>query len=110
MPYADELKGIARDSKIPLGEIFLYNIFFEMFTLCTSIVGQDKSGHVLHARNLDFGVLMGWDVKNNTWLMPEYLRQVVINVDFIKGGVLQYKAASFVGYVGLITGMRPVRI
>jgi len=38
----------------------LYNIFYEIFTVCTSIVGQDKSGKMYHARNLDFGLLLGY--------------------------------------------------
>ena len=27
-----------------LGEVVLYNIFYEVFTVCTSIVAQDKQG------------------------------------------------------------------
>jgi acid ceramidase len=42
-----------------LGEIVLYNIFYEIFTLCTSIVAQDDNGNILHGRNLDFGLLLG---------------------------------------------------
>ena len=26
------------------GEVVLYNIFYEIFTVCTSIVAEDKSG------------------------------------------------------------------
>ena len=29
-----------------LGEVVLYNIFYEIFTVCTSIVGQDKNGRL----------------------------------------------------------------
>jgi acid ceramidase len=42
-----------------LGEVVLYNIFYEVSSLCTSIVGQDQNGNILHGRNLDFGGLMG---------------------------------------------------
>ena len=61
-PYGDEMKGIANATNIPLGDIVLYNIFYEVFTLCTSIVGIDAQGNTLHARNLDFGLFLGWDV------------------------------------------------
>ena len=27
-----------------LGEVVLYNIFYEVFTVCTSIVAEDKTG------------------------------------------------------------------
>lgn len=74
-PFGDEMKGIAKISGIPLGncycvacqfiivfltgEIVLYNIFFEVSGLCTSIIGQTENGKLFHARNLDFGLLMG---------------------------------------------------
>ena len=63
-PFGEELKGIAFDSGLPLGDIVLYNIFYEIFTVCTSIVGKDANGTTFHARNLDFGLFVGWDVTN----------------------------------------------
>ncbi len=42
-----------------LGEIVLYNIFYEVSSYCTSIVGQDQNGNIFHGRNLDFGGLLG---------------------------------------------------
>ena len=62
---------------IPEGEVALYNVFYELFTLCTSIIEEDKSGQLYHARNLDFGLFLGWDNKNDTWLMTEKLRKIV---------------------------------
>ncbi|CAF4518444.1 unnamed protein product, partial [Rotaria magnacalcarata] len=41
-PYGDEMKGISQATGVPLGEIVLYNIFYEIFTLCTSIVAEDQ--------------------------------------------------------------------
>ena len=74
-PYGDEMKGISQASGLPLGqwkkifdnyiivcclgEVVLYNIFYEVSSLCTSIVGQDQNGNIFHGRNLDFGGLMG---------------------------------------------------
>ncbi|KAK7929013.1 hypothetical protein WMY93_005408 [Mugilogobius chulae] len=58
-PFKDEIKGIALDSGIPLGEITLFNIFYEVFTVCTSVVAEDSKGNLLHGRNLDFGLFMG---------------------------------------------------
>ena len=42
-----------------VGEVVLYNIFYEVFTVCTSIVAQDTNGKMYHARNLDFGLFLG---------------------------------------------------
>lgn len=106
-PYGDEIKGIANVTGINLGEVVLFNIFYEVFTLCTSLVAQDANGNVYHARNLDFGVFLGWDLKNDTWVISELLRPLVANVEFTKNGVVQYKAVTFVGFVGLITAVKP---
>jgi len=43
-PYDAEIRGIAKATGIPDGEILLFNIFYEIFTVCTSIVAQDKKG------------------------------------------------------------------
>lgn len=43
-PYDDEIRGIAKATGIADGEILLFNIFYEVFTLCTSIVAQDSTG------------------------------------------------------------------
>lgn len=59
-PYLDELKGIAKVTEIELGEITLYNIFYEVFTLCTSIIAEGPDGRLYHGRNLDFGLLLGF--------------------------------------------------
>lgn len=37
----------------------LYNVFYEVFSVCTSIVAQTENGTLMHARSLDFGLLMG---------------------------------------------------
>ena len=43
-PYGEEIVGLHLATGIPLGEIVLYNIFYEVFTVCTSIVAEDKKG------------------------------------------------------------------
>ncbi|CAB3980976.1 Hypothetical predicted protein [Paramuricea clavata] len=58
-PYGRELKGISAATGIPLGEVVLYNIFYEVFTVCTSIVAETPKGELYHARNLDFGLFLG---------------------------------------------------
>ncbi len=107
-PYKEEIIGISNATGINLGEIVLYNIFYEIFTLCTSIVGEDQNGNMIHGRNLDFGLFLGWDIKNDTWQLSEILRTLIVNIDNVRGGKVAYKTVTFVGFVGLITGVRPV--
>uniref|UniRef100_T1J1P5 ceramidase n=1 Tax=Strigamia maritima TaxID=126957 RepID=T1J1P5_STRMM len=107
-PYSDEIKGISDATGIPLGEITLYNIFYELFSVCTSIVAQDKNGQIYHGRNFDFGLFLGWDTKNKTWTSTEILRRMVVNVDYQKNGKTAYQSMQLSGYVGVFTGMKPV--
>jgi len=105
-PYAGEIQGISRATGIPLGEIILYNIFYEINPFCTSIIGQDESGKLFHGRNLDFGLMMGWDNANNTWILTERLRDAMIIVDFQRDGKTIYSGAHFVGYIGMLTAVK----
>ncbi|XP_016147492.1 N-acylsphingosine amidohydrolase (acid ceramidase) 1a isoform X1 [Sinocyclocheilus grahami] len=106
-PFSDEIKGIAAVSGIPLGEITLFNIFYEVFTVCTSIVAEDFNGNIYHGRNLDFGLFMGWDRQNKTWTLTEKLKPLVVNFNFQRGNKTVFKSTNFAGYVGMLTGIRP---
>uniref|UniRef100_A0AAY4AAL9 Acid ceramidase n=1 Tax=Denticeps clupeoides TaxID=299321 RepID=A0AAY4AAL9_9TELE len=106
-PFNEELRGVAAASGVPLGEIALFNLFYEVFTVCTSIVAEDTTGNLIHARNLDFGLFLGWDVKNKSWLITEKLKPLVVNVDFRRKNSTVFKSTSFAGYVGILTGIRP---
>ncbi|XP_061536358.1 acid ceramidase [Phycodurus eques] len=106
-PFGDEIKGIAAASGVPLGEVILFNIFYEVFTVCTSVVAEDAKGNLLHGRNLDFGLFMGWDVKNKSWVLSELLKPLVVNVDFKRNNRTVFKSTNFAGYVGMLTGIKP---
>ncbi|KAM4802078.1 acid ceramidase [Urocitellus parryii] len=106
-PFEEEMKGIADVTEIPLGEIISFNIFYEFFTICTSIITEDREGHLLHGRNMDFGVFLGWNVNNNTWVVTEELKPLTVNLDFQRNNKTVFKATSFAGYVGMLTGFKP---
>uniref|UniRef100_A0A3P9KY76 Acid ceramidase n=2 Tax=Oryzias latipes TaxID=8090 RepID=A0A3P9KY76_ORYLA len=106
-PFGEEIKGIADASGVPLGEVVLFNIFYEVFTVCTSVVAEDSKGNLLHGRNLDFGLFLGWDVKNKSWTISEKLKPLVVNLDFKKNNQTVFKSTNFAGYVGMLTGIKP---
>jgi acid ceramidase len=56
--YYEEL-GISQATNISLGEITLFNVFYEFFSVCASIIVQGKDRHMYHGRNLDFGLFLG---------------------------------------------------
>jgi acid ceramidase len=106
-PYGDEIKGMAETVGIPVGELVFYNIFYEIFSVCTSIVASDAQGNMFHARNLDFGLFMGWDYSTHNWMVTQKLRKMIVNLDFTKNGQTLYKTVAFAGYIGVLTGMKP---
>ncbi|XP_067386641.1 acid ceramidase [Emydura macquarii macquarii] len=106
-PFNEELKGIANVSGIPLGEIIVFNIFYEIFTVCTSIVAEDKTGKLYHARNLDFGLFLGWNIKNSSWIVTQELKPLVVTLDFQRNNKTVFKSTNFAGYVGMVSGVKP---
>lgn len=81
----------------------MYNIAYELEGGCTSIVAE-STDKLFHARNLDFGLFFGWDKQNETWRLTEYLRPLLFNARFVKGGKVVYNTTQFAGFVGLLTG------
>lgn len=64
--------------------------FVSTFRFCTSIVAQDIKGNIYHGRNLD--------------CPHDVLRNLTLDVVFIKNGQVAYRGTTFAGYVGLWTG------
>ncbi|XP_047438546.1 N-acylethanolamine-hydrolyzing acid amidase-like [Mugil cephalus] len=92
-PYAGEIRGLASHLGGGLSDVIMLNFAYEVSAFCTSIVAQDKNGHVYHGRNLDYP--------------HPILRNMTVNVVFLKNGKVAYQGTSFAGYVGLWTGQSP---
>ncbi|XP_040014414.1 N-acylethanolamine-hydrolyzing acid amidase-like [Xiphias gladius] len=92
-PYAGEIRGMASNFGGSLSDIIILNFAYEISAFCTSIVAQDKNGHVYHGRNLDYP--------------HPVLTNLTVNVIFLKNGEVAYRGTSFAGYVGLWTGQSP---
>jgi hypothetical protein len=60
--------------------------------LCTSIVAQRADGHVVHGRNLD-------------WNLPESVRAIMVDIDFVKGGKKLFRASGSPGVAGTLHGL-----
>ncbi|EGD73962.1 hypothetical protein PTSG_05656 [Salpingoeca rosetta] len=94
-PWADEMRGAADALDVDVGDVVLANLYYEADTACTSIVAQRSNGTIFHGRNLDFN-------------LPD-LQQTTVEVSFQHGeqGPTLYRATTYAGYVGILTGMRP---
>eukprot|EP01065_Artemidia_motanka_P026093 TRINITY_DN30_c0_g1_i2.p1 TRINITY_DN30_c0_g1~~TRINITY_DN30_c0_g1_i2.p1 ORF type:complete len:648 (+),score=231.09 TRINITY_DN30_c0_g1_i2:607-2550(+) len=102
--YAAEMAGIARVTGIDVGYIWIMNMMYELTGFCTSVVAQDKKGQIFHGRNLDFGIFMGADEKTHNWALTQKLRDILLDVSFMKGGKILYNATTYAGFVGLLSG------
>ncbi|XP_040059837.1 N-acylethanolamine-hydrolyzing acid amidase isoform X2 [Gasterosteus aculeatus] len=91
-PYAGEIRGLASHLGTP-SDVIILNFAYEISAFCTSIVAQDQRGHVYHGRNLDYP--------------HPVLRNLTMDVIFLKNGKEAYRGTSFAGYIGLWTGQSP---
>ena len=100
-PYSDELRGLAEVTEIPVGELFLLNLAYDITAHCTGIVAQSSDGKLLHARNQD----MPSD--------PQFLsvlktaRKMTFTAHFQRRGKTVYSGVTFAGTIGLATGQKP---
>lgn len=53
--------------------------------------------------------LCSWDVKNKSWAISEKLKPLVVNLNFKRNNQTVFKSTNFAGYVGMLTGIKPVR-
>lgn len=51
-----------------------------------------------------------WDMKNQSWVITEKLKPLVVNVDFRRNNNTVFKSTNFAGYVGMLTGIQPVTL
>ncbi|XP_060069474.1 N-acylethanolamine-hydrolyzing acid amidase-like [Ylistrum balloti] len=93
-PYAEEMRGIAKNLNISLGDIVGANLLYDVSAFCTSIVMQDDKNMIWHARNLDFS-------------FTDLLRNITVFIDFQKNNQTVYSGVTYAGYIGLMTGQRP---
>lgn len=91
--YQDELKAIASKGEISVGLLTLMQLVYEAASACTSIVVRDSEGVTHHIRTMD------WDM--------EFLKPLTIEYEFVRKGKVVYTAASWAGYVGIFTAMKP---
>lgn len=123
-PYRSEIRGMSDATGIGVEDFMLLNVFYELSSSCSAIVAKNIQGEIFLARNLDFGLLLGWDFKNDvffllnlksliikkkqTWMTTQLLRKITINLFFYKKKQLLFKSTALVGYVGILTGLKPV--
>ena len=104
--YRDELTGISKMTDIDIGSLFVMNVMYELFGACTSIVARGENGTMWHGRNLDFGLFMGTNASTHNWELTQNLRDLLVDVEFMRGGKTSYRSVTYAGFVGLLTGSK----
>lgn len=105
-PYAEEIASVAKFANVTVEEATLFNLFYEFFSVCTSIVATDAGGRPTHGRNMDFGLFLGWNSKLHSWRMTELLRATVVELEWQRNNRTLFRSVNFAGYVGVLTGMK----
>ena len=97
--WGEEVRSIADLLDRRCADLIMYNLAYELFGLCTSIVAQDTTGHMYHGRNLDFGLYPDVNWSTVQWDLTNDLRPILFNANFTKNGTTLYKSVVFGGYV-----------
>jgi len=100
-----EIEAVAKMAGYPVDDFCLLQIAYEVAAKCTSIIAKmpvdQTSGNSprgarkvpLHCRTLDWGAL--------------FLRDLACEITFVRGEEMVFKASTWAGYLGVLTGMRP---
>jgi acid ceramidase len=91
--FSKELESVAKRLGVGAGILLIIQISYELFASCTSVVAQDEDGNPYHVRIMD-------------WMIT-YLKEFTIEVDFQRNKKTVYKATTWAGYIGILTGMKP---
>lgn len=94
--YVDEIRGLAESANLKFEDVYQANFLYELThgvdsNMCTSIVAEKSNGTIMHVRNMD--------------LSYPGLDNITIDIEFQRNGKTVYYGTTFVGYVGLPTGM-----
>jgi hypothetical protein len=93
-----ELRGIAEASGVEMWLLVAFNVLLDLFMGCTSggarVRGRGAASRMVHFRTLDWGM--------------DALRLVVVQLEFVErpGGPVIARSVTYVGFVGILTGVR----
>jgi len=90
--YIEELKAISEKSGVALERLIILQLCYELFACCTSVL-INENDKIIHYRTMD-------------WEMPE-LKDLTIDVDFVRKGHIIFSATTWAGYVGVMTATKP---
>ncbi|KAL1890940.1 hypothetical protein Sste5346_007937 [Sporothrix stenoceras] len=95
-----EIEGIAEAMEVPIHLLVALNVMVDMMMGCSTmglktVCGEEGKINMLHLRIMD-------------WHMPR-LRRLMVELSYVRqpGGPVIASSLSYLGYVGVFTGVRP---
>jgi len=89
MMYYNEINSVATGLGLPVFDVLLCQIAYEICASCTTIMCPEGR----HIRTMD------WPL--------DALRNVTVRVNFQRGGATVLRTITWAGYIGVLTGLRP---
>ncbi|EGG24157.1 hypothetical protein DFA_06303 [Cavenderia fasciculata] len=110
--YAKELKGLSRELSIPLGKMVAMQLIYEASTCCTSMVIPDNQNNQVDISSSSLSSSSSSTsspsslvlARTMDWSM-DCLKDITVEIDFHQSGASVMKATTWVGYVGVLTGI-----
>ncbi|CAE7454240.1 ASAH1 [Symbiodinium natans] len=109
--YKDELAAIAKQADVPLGKLVAMQLVYEASAHCTSVVLPYDDANLSMASaavgepdDHATAPLLPAHIRTMDWEM-EFLRPLTVEVMFLQHGAPQFLCTTWVGYVGVLTGM-----
>lgn len=113
--YAEEMRAIAKDLGLTVGEIVLLNLIYQIegsFSKCEMANSTGPcppkgpglcSGLIANGPGQDDAV---WQGRNMDWNFPANLLKYVLQVDYKKNGTTLFTAVQLAGMVGTLHGIK----
>ena len=88
----EEVSAVAELAGLPLEDFCMLQMAYEVAAHCSSMIVEGEDGNPTHARTMDWGALC--------------LRGLSCQLVLTRGGESLYKASTWAGYMGCLTGVR----
>ena len=97
--YLDEIQSLAQFCDFSENQLLIVNLYYDVIKLgfACSAFAFEKDNSIWHARNLDW------------WTENQLLAKHTKVFEWQKGGEVIFKSVGWIGFIGVLSGMKPNR-
>uniref|UniRef100_A0A0N4Z2E6 NAAA-beta domain-containing protein n=1 Tax=Parastrongyloides trichosuri TaxID=131310 RepID=A0A0N4Z2E6_PARTI len=102
--YREEITGISKILQRPIGEVLVYNIFYDLISSkeidqmlpfkSSSVIIQDKENNLIY------------QISKFDYLFNESIKNITFIVNFYQNNNLLYTSYHYGGYIGVLSGVK----